>query len=50
MHRLRAQLANPADPEKMHFDSLPYLRNTLTYQKNFPVLWDARDFMHERGR
>lgn len=45
-----AQLANPADPEKMHFDSLPYLRNTLTYQKIFPVLWDARDFMHERGR
>ena len=45
-----AQLANPADPEKMHFDSLPYLRNTLTYQKIFPVLWDARDYMHERGR
>lgn len=43
-----AQLANPADTEKMHFDSLPYLRNTLTYQKIFPLLWDARDFMHER--
>jgi tryptophan 2,3-dioxygenase len=44
-----AQLANPADPEKMHFDSLPYLRNTLTYQKIFPLLWDARDFMHDRS-
>ncbi|MBN9390038.1 MAG: hypothetical protein J0I20_18570 [Chloroflexi bacterium] len=43
-----AQLANPADTEKMHFDSLPYLRNTLTYQKIFPLLWDARDFMHDR--
>lgn len=42
-----AQLADPNEPERMHFDSLPYLRNTLTYQKIFPLLWDARDFMHE---
>jgi tryptophan 2,3-dioxygenase len=26
-------------------DSLPYLRNTLQYQKIFPALWDARDFL-----
>ncbi|HEX2916683.1 MAG TPA: tryptophan 2,3-dioxygenase family protein [Chloroflexia bacterium] len=32
------------------FDSLPYLRNTLKYQKIFPALWDARDFLQEHSR
>jgi tryptophan 2,3-dioxygenase len=34
-----------ADGENYPTDSLPYLRNTLQYQKMFPALWDARDFL-----
>lgn len=36
--------------EEDSFDSLPYLRNTLKYRKIFTVLWDARDFLHEKER
>jgi tryptophan 2,3-dioxygenase len=33
--------------QEEHFDSLPYLYNTLKYGKIFPVLWDARDYLQE---
>jgi tryptophan 2,3-dioxygenase len=42
--------SNTPEQEKMHFDSLPYLQNTLRYQKIFPALWDARDYMHDHSR
>ncbi len=35
----------PNDGDELHFDSLPYLRNTLKYKKIFPALWDARDWL-----
>ncbi len=39
-----------AQDEEEYFDSLPYLRNTLKYQKIFPALWDARDFLSAASR
>lgn len=41
------QLTQEKVEEQLAFDSLPYLRNTLKYQKMFPALWDARDYLHE---
>jgi|GEM_PF-1487147 len=38
--------SNLAENEEEHFDSLPYLYNTLKYKKIFPALWDARDYLH----
>jgi tryptophan 2,3-dioxygenase len=45
-----ADSADPENPERMHFDSLPYLHNTLKYQKIFPALWDARDYLHDHSK
>jgi tryptophan 2,3-dioxygenase len=42
-----ATFSQMAPDEETHFDSLPYLYNTLKYQKIFPALWDARDYLQE---
>ena len=34
-----------AEAVAARYDSLPYLYNTLKYQKIFPALWDARDHL-----
>jgi tryptophan 2,3-dioxygenase len=38
-----------AEGDEYPTDSLPYLRNTLQYQKIFPALWDARDYLQGTG-
>ncbi len=42
-----ATFGQMAHDEESHFDSLPYLYNTLKYHKIFPALWDARDYLQE---
>ncbi len=42
-----ATFGQMASDEASQFDSLPYLYNTLKYQKIFPALWDARDYLQE---